>query len=121
MVTPYPLLLFGGELKVRQCHCRACPANAPHVPACKRSRRRPTHLPRQVRHAEQTITIDGWMEFEAPPRVAVLFRQLRVELDKLLLAKIAAPTAEADLTGRTVGAIVQLLQEEEGFYVAQGH
>jgi hypothetical protein len=119
MVTPYPLLLFGGELKVRQCPCRA---NAPpHVPAFKRSRRRPDHLPRQVRHAEQTITIDGWMEFEAPPRVAVLFRQLRVELDKLLLAKIAAPTAEADLTGRTVGAIVQLLQEEEGFYVAQGH
>jgi hypothetical protein len=74
-----------------------------------------------VRHAEQTIIIDGWMEFEAPPRVAVLFRQLRVELDKLLLAKIAAPTAEADLTGRTVGAIVQLLQEEEGFYVAQVH
>ena len=81
----------------------------------------PINLPRQVRHAEQTITIDGWMEFEAPPRVAVLFRQLRVGLDKLLLAKIAAPTAEADLTGRTVGAIVQLLQEEEGFYVAQGH
>ena len=51
-----------------------------------------------------------------------MFRQLRVELEhKLLLAKIAAPTAEADLTGRTVGAIVQLLQEEEGFYVAQGH
>ncbi len=114
MVTPYPLLLFGGELKVRQCNCRACPA-------CKRSRRRPDHLPHQVRHAEQTIIIDGWMEFEAPPRVAVLFRQLRVELDKLLLAKIAAPTAEADLTGRTVGAIVQLLQEEEGFYVAQVH
>ncbi len=76
--------------------------------------------PPQVRHAEQTITIDGWMEFEAPPRVAVLFRQLRAELDKLLLAKIAAPTAEAELTSRTVGAIVQLLQEEEGFYVAQG-
>ena len=117
MVTPYPLLLFAGELKVRQCHWRACPA-------CSRMQApttAPYNLPRQVRHAEQTITIDGWMEFEAPPRVAVLFRQLRVELDKLLLAKIAAPTAEADLTGRTVGAIVQLLQEEEGFYVAQGH
>ena len=43
-----------------------------------RPRRRPHNLPRQVRHAEQTITIDGWMEFEAPPRVAVLFRQVRV-------------------------------------------
>ena len=74
MVTPYPLLLFGGELKVRQCHWRACPA-------CSRMQApttAPYNLPRQVRHAEQTITIDGWMEFEAPPRVAVLFRQVRV-------------------------------------------
>ena len=92
-------------------HARSCPAPCPRMQALTT---KPKQSPRQVRHAEQTITIDGWMEFEAPPRVAVLFRQLRVELDKLLLAKIAAPTAEADLTGRTVGAIVQLLQPPGG-------
>ena len=80
MVTPYPLLLFGGELKVQ--------------------------------HAQQTIAVDGWIEFSAPPRVAVLFKQLRAELDKLLLAKIETPELDLPLTGRTIGTIVELLQQE---------
>ena len=82
MITPYPLLLFGGELKVK--------------------------------HAQQSITIDGWIEFESPPRTAVLFKTLRSELDKLLLEKIASPLLEFELAGRTIGTIVQLLMEEEG-------
>ena len=87
MVTPYPLLLFGGELKVR--------------------------------HAEQTITVDKWIEFDAAPRVAVLFRQLRAELDKLLLQKLATPTLELSKAGRTIDAIVSLLEEEQGVHQAQ--
>ena len=82
-----PLLLFGGELKVR--------------------------------HAQQTITVDGWIEFDAAPRVGVLFRQLRAELDRLLLQKLATPDLEFELAGRTIGTIVSLLQEEEGVHQAQ--
>ena len=82
MVTPYPLLLFGGELKVR--------------------------------HAEHVVTVDGWIEFGAPPRTAVLFRQLRDELNKLLLEKIRNPRQDLALTGRTIATIVQLLQDEGG-------
>ena len=80
MVTPYPLLLFGGELKVR--------------------------------HAEHVVAIDRWIEFSAPPRTAVLFSQLRDELNRLLLEKIREPTLELELTGRTIATIVQLLQDE---------
>ena len=65
-----------------------------------------------VAHAKQTISVDGWIEFGAPPRVAVLFRQLRAELDRLLLQKIKEPKLELERTGRTVSAIVQLLHEE---------
>ena len=87
MVTPYPLLLFGGDLKVK--------------------------------HAQQTIAMDKWIEFEAAPRVGVLFVQLRQELDKLLLQKLANPSLEIEHAGRTVDTIVQLLQEEEGIMQAQ--
>ena len=31
----------------------------------------------KVKHAQQTITVDGWIEFDAAPRVGVLFRQAR--------------------------------------------
>ena len=81
-VTPFPLLLFGGELKVR--------------------------------HAEHIVTVDKWIEFSAPPRTAVLFSQLREELNRLLLEKIREPTIELELTGRTIKTIVQLLQDERG-------
>ena len=65
-----------------------------------------------VAHAKQTISVDGWIEFGAPPRVAVLFRQLRAELDRLLLQKIKEPKLELERTGRTVSAIVQPRHEE---------
>ena len=88
MVTPYPLLLFGGELKVK--------------------------------HAEHLVAVDGWIEFGAPPRTAVLFRQLRDELNRLLLEKIKDPRLELEMTGRTISTIVQLLQDERGADAA-GH
>ena len=68
----------------------------------------------KVRHAEHIVTIDKWIEFSAPPRTAVLFSQLREELNRLLLEKIREPTIELELTGRTIKTIVQLLQDERG-------
>ena len=61
---------------------------------------------------EHVVTVDKWIEFSAPPRTAVLFSQLREELNRLLLEKIREPTIELELTGRTIKTIVQLLQEE---------
>ena len=68
----------------------------------------------KVRHAEHVVTVDKWIEFSAPPRTAVLFSQLREELNRLLLEKIREPTIELELTGRTIKTIVQLLQDERG-------
>jgi len=45
--------------------------------------------------------------------------ELREELDKLLLQKLASPSLEIALAGRTVDTIVTLLQEEEGVHQAQ--
>ena len=38
-----------------------------------------------------TITVDGWIPFEAQPRVAALVRGLRRLLDGLLEQKLATP------------------------------
>mmetsp|Transcript_54255 Transcript_54255/g.118311 ORF Transcript_54255/g.118311 Transcript_54255/m.118311 type:complete len:89 (+) Transcript_54255:3-269(+) len=81
MVTPFPLLLFGGEITVQ--------------------------------HARQTISVDSWIEFAAPPRVAVLIKHLRREIDRLLLRKIAAPDLELAHMDETVAAVVTMLDEEE--------
>jgi ATP-dependent RNA helicase DHX57 len=44
-----------------------------------------------VRHERGTLALDGWAEFEAPARIAVLVRELRAGVDRLLAAKVADP------------------------------
>ena len=81
LVTPYPLLLFGGKIKVD--------------------------------HERQVATCDGWIRFRASARVAVLFKNLRKELDLVLMAKIAAPGMRvADGAKELVRTIVELLESE---------
>lgn len=41
-----------------------------------------------VQHAESTITVDSWIGFKAPRKVAVLVKLLRNKLDALLRVKI---------------------------------
>eukprot|EP00026_Physarum_polycephalum_P000677 Phypoly_transcript_00678.p1 GENE.Phypoly_transcript_00678~~Phypoly_transcript_00678.p1 ORF type:complete len:1395 (+),score=271.52 Phypoly_transcript_00678:28-4212(+) len=79
MITPYPLLLFGGEIAVH--------------------------------HARQIISVDRWIEFACPAKTAVLFKLLRTELDKLLVLKIENPNLDIS-TGKTIDAIIQLLDSE---------
>ena len=38
-----------------------------------------------------TLRVDGWAEFRAPGKVAVLVRELRAEVARVLLAKIRDP------------------------------
>ena len=81
MVGPYPLLLFGGKVKVD--------------------------------HERASALCDGWIRFRAAPRVAVLFKALRAELDGLLMQKIAAPELNiAKKSGDLVETIVELLESE---------
>ena len=65
----------------------------------------------QVSHSSGTVTIDGQISFEAPGRVAVLVRELRAELDKLLAEKLADPSLEIG-AHPVVKAIVNLINTE---------
>ena len=58
-----------------------------------------------------TVTIDKEITFEAPGRVAVLVRELRVNLDKLLSDKIAQPSLEI-ASHPVLAAIVNLITTE---------
>ena len=81
MVGAYPLLLFGGKVKVD--------------------------------HERSVATCDNWIHFRAAPRVAVLFKALRTELDGLLMQKIATPELNiASRSGDLVKTIVELLETE---------
>ena len=69
----------------------------------------------QVHHDKGAVTIDKDIQFEAPGRVAVLVRELRVSLDKLLRDKIAQPSLEIS-THPVLAAIVNLVtMERAGF------
>jgi len=82
LVGAYPLLLFGGKIKVD--------------------------------HARAAATCDGWIRFRAAPRVAVLFKNLRRELDATLMRKIADPSLDVDAeSAGLVRTIVELLESEE--------
>ena len=42
----------------------------------------------EVQHADSTITVDNWLTFQAPPKVAVLIKLLRRRMDELLRHRI---------------------------------
>ena len=64
-----------------------------------------------VHHDKGTVTIDGKITFDAHGRVAVLVRELRAELDKLLLRKISEPSLEIG-SHPVLGAIINLIATE---------
>lgn len=81
MVSPYAILLFGGEIAVH--------------------------------HQKGQLSVDKWVVFKAPARVAVLARELRRELDALLLKKFE--DVETDLStegGSVTDVIVKLITSE---------
>ena len=66
----------------------------------------------QVHHDKGTVTIDGQIEFESAGRTAVLVRELRAELDKLLHEKIRSPGLQIG-EHPVLEAIVGLLAHEK--------
>ena len=66
-----------------------------------------------VQHSAGTVALDSWAVFAAPPKVAVLFKELRARLDGLLAAKIRDPGLDLTAQGAPVlDAIVSLLTTE---------
>ncbi|XP_002973866.2 DExH-box ATP-dependent RNA helicase DExH1 [Selaginella moellendorffii] len=66
-----------------------------------------------VRHERQMIVVDGWLEFEAPARIAVLIKELRKRVDALLLEKTGNPGL--DISSSAVVAALLRLLETDGF------
>lgn len=67
----------------------------------------------RVEHEQGLLVVDDWMEFKAPASMGVLVRQLRAELDRELLLKIADP--DFDLAGSKVVAAMMELLSSDGF------
>ncbi|PRP88185.1 DEAD/DEAH box helicase [Planoprotostelium fungivorum] len=65
----------------------------------------------QVFHKDEQIVIDKWIRFLAPARIAVLVKEIRLELDKLLSEKITNPQFDVS-SSALVGTVSKLLITE---------
>lgn len=61
-----------------------------------------------MKHERGILTVDRWAEFEASPRIAVLVRELRAGVDRLLLAKVSDPSLDI-WQNPAVAALLQLI------------
>lgn len=66
-----------------------------------------------VQHEEGTLKLDGWATFKAPARIAVLVRELRLQVDQLMLAKVADPSL--DMFDSPITGVMQELLAKDGF------
>uniref|UniRef100_A0A4W6CA81 ATP-dependent RNA helicase DHX29 n=1 Tax=Lates calcarifer TaxID=8187 RepID=A0A4W6CA81_LATCA len=64
-----------------------------------------------IQHRERLITLDGWIHFQAPVRIGVIFKHLRKLMDSLLEKKLENP--RMNLEGeRTIQIILDLIKSE---------
>ena len=66
-----------------------------------------------TQHEEGTLKLDGWATFKAPGRIAVLIRELRLQVDQLMLAKVADTTM--NMFDSPITAVMQDLLAKDGF------
>uniref|UniRef100_A0A3Q4GXM2 RNA helicase n=1 Tax=Neolamprologus brichardi TaxID=32507 RepID=A0A3Q4GXM2_NEOBR len=79
LISPFPMLLFGGDI--------------------------------DVQHRERLITLDGWIHFQAPVRIGVIFKHLRRLMDSLLERKLENP--RMNLEGEaTIRIILDMIKSE---------
>uniref|UniRef100_A0AAR2M5D5 ATP-dependent RNA helicase DHX29 n=1 Tax=Pygocentrus nattereri TaxID=42514 RepID=A0AAR2M5D5_PYGNA len=79
LISPFPFLLFGGDI--------------------------------DVQHRERLISVDGWIHFQAPVRIGVIFKHLRILIDSLLERKLANPRINVE-DEKTVQMIIELIKSE---------
>ncbi|KAJ3605919.1 hypothetical protein NHX12_027962 [Muraenolepis orangiensis] len=64
-----------------------------------------------VQHRERLITVDGWILFQAPVRIGVIFKHLRKLMDSLLEKKLANPKMNLE-DEKTIQLILELIKME---------
>ncbi|EHH26500.1 ATP-dependent RNA helicase DHX29 [Macaca mulatta] len=52
----------------------------------------------EVQHRERLLSIDGWIYFQAPVKIAVIFKQLRVLIDSVLRKKLENPKMSLEIS-----------------------
>ncbi|CAB1452431.1 unnamed protein product [Pleuronectes platessa] len=64
-----------------------------------------------IQHRERLISLDGWIHFQAPVRIGVIFKHLRKLMDSLLEKKLENP--RMSLEGeKTIQVILDLIKSE---------
>ncbi|XP_072310828.1 ATP-dependent RNA helicase DHX29 [Eucyclogobius newberryi] len=79
LISPFPMLLFGGEI--------------------------------DIQHRERLISLDGWMHFQAPVRIGVIFKHLRRLLDAVLEKKMENPKLNLE-DERAIQVLLELIKSE---------
>ncbi|KAM6157410.1 ATP-dependent RNA helicase DHX29 isoform 2-T2 [Erethizon dorsatum] len=79
LITPFPVLLFGGEI--------------------------------EVQHRERLLSVDGWIYFQAPVKIAVIFKQLRILIDSVLRKKLENPKMSLE-NDKILQIITELIKME---------
>ncbi|XP_062869966.1 ATP-dependent RNA helicase DHX29 isoform X1 [Trichomycterus rosablanca] len=64
-----------------------------------------------VQHRERLVSVDGWIHFQAPVRIGVIFKHLRQLLDLLLERKLANPKLSPE-DEKTIQIIIELIKSE---------
>nr|XP_020476761.1 ATP-dependent RNA helicase DHX29 isoform X1 [Monopterus albus] len=65
----------------------------------------------EIQHRERLITLDGWIHFQAPVRIGVIFKHLRKLMDSLLAKKLENPRMNLE-DERTIQLILDLIKSE---------
>ncbi|MEE6458230.1 hypothetical protein FKM82_000230 [Ascaphus truei] len=79
LVSPFPVLLFGGDIAVQ--------------------------------HRERLLTVDDWIQFQAPVKIAVIFKQLRVLIESVLKKKLENPKMSLE-DDKILNIIKELIKTE---------
>ena len=66
-----------------------------------------------VQHEVGTLKLDGWATFKAPARIAVLIRELRLQVDRLLTAKVE--DSSLNIFDSPITSVMQDLLAKDGF------
>uniref|UniRef100_A0A8C3VEU2 ATP-dependent RNA helicase DHX29 n=1 Tax=Catagonus wagneri TaxID=51154 RepID=A0A8C3VEU2_9CETA len=65
----------------------------------------------EVQHRERLLSIDGWIYFQAPVKIAVIFKQLRILIDSVLRKKLENPKMSLE-NDKILQIITELIKTE---------
>uniref|UniRef100_A0A8B9R3A5 ATP-dependent RNA helicase DHX29 n=1 Tax=Anas platyrhynchos TaxID=8839 RepID=A0A8B9R3A5_ANAPL len=67
----------------------------------------------EVQHRERLLMVDGWIHFQAPVKIAVIFKQLRVLIESVLKKKLENPKMSLE-DDKVLHIIKELIKTENG-------